>query len=51
MNATAATAALAAESRTETFGLPACNTHLIAKLRCMDPGLLAAIRETGKEPQ
>lgn len=30
----------------ETFGLPACDTHLIAKLRNMDPVLLATIRPT-----
>ena len=28
----------------ETFGLPPCDTHLIAKLRAMDPALLASIR-------
>lgn len=27
----------------ETFGLPTCDTHLIAKLRNMDPDLRAAI--------
>ena len=26
-----------------TFGQPECNTHLIAKLRNMDPDLLASI--------
>jgi hypothetical protein len=43
VNAKAATVALAAEPRTETFGLPDCDTHLIAKLRNMDPALLAEI--------
>ena len=28
---------------TETFGLPACDSHLIAKLRNMDPDLYASI--------
>jgi hypothetical protein len=32
-----------------TYGLPPCDTHLIAKLRRMDPALLASI--TAKEPQ
>jgi hypothetical protein len=35
----------------ETFGLPATNTHLIAKLRRMPAHLLATIRDTGKETQ
>ena len=30
---------------TETFGLPECDTHLIAKLRNMDPALRATILE------
>lgn len=36
----------------ETFGLPPSNTHLIAKLRRMDPALLASIRtvQTGTQP-
>lgn len=34
---------------TETFGLPPCDAHLIAKLRNMDPALLATIREAGKD--
>lgn len=28
---------------TETFGLPPCDTHLIGKLRRLDPALLATI--------
>jgi hypothetical protein len=36
-------AALAAVVSVETFGLPDCDTHLIAKLRNMDPALRAAI--------
>ena len=44
-----ASAALTALESTETFGLPACDTHLIAKLRAMDPALLATIRATGKD--
>lgn len=43
MNATAATVALSAPPSNESFGLPACDTHLIAKLRRMDPALLATI--------
>ena len=43
MNATAAMAALAATPSTEMFGLPECDAHLIAKLRRMDPALLASI--------
>jgi len=34
--------------QTETFGLPDCDQHLIAKLRNMDPELLATIRGKGK---
>jgi hypothetical protein len=41
-----ASAALCAVPSSETFGLPPCDTHLIAKLRCMDPALLATIRPT-----
>jgi hypothetical protein len=33
----------------ETFGLPDCDAHLIAKLRNMDPDQLATIRGTGRE--
>lgn len=33
----------------ETFGLTHGQTHLIAKLRNMDPALLATIRGTGKD--
>jgi len=47
MNATAATVALAAPPSTATFGLPETDSHLIAKLRAMDPALLATI--TAKE--
>jgi len=49
MNATAATVALSAAPSTATFGLPATDAHLIAKLRAMDPALLATI--TAKETQ
>jgi hypothetical protein len=44
-------AALAAVVSVETFGLPDCDTHLIAKLRAMDPALRASIlqaKETTK---
>ena len=44
-------AAQAAVASVETFGLPDCDTHLIAKLRCMDPALRASIlttKEAGK---
>lgn len=47
MTASAALAALALPESTETFGLPPCDTHLIAKLRNMPADLLATI--TGKE--
>ena len=47
MTASAATTALAATPSTATFGLPATDTHLIAKLRRLDPALLATI--TAKE--
>ena len=47
MNASAATTALALAPRTETFGLPECDTHLIAKLRQLPADLLATI--TAKE--
>lgn len=55
INAQAAEATLLAEGLTEqarlrgltaqaeTFGLPACDTHLIAKLRNMDPELRAYV--------
>jgi len=43
VNATAATVVLAAEPSAETFGLPECDSHLIAKLRNMDPALRATI--------
>lgn len=46
MNATAALTALAAEPSTDTYGLPACDTRLIAKLRNMDPALRATILTT-----
>ena len=50
MNATAAATALAAPAATDTYGLPDCDTRLIAKLRAMDPQLRATIltKETGK---
>jgi hypothetical protein len=41
-----ATAALTAIPSTETFGLPACDSHLIAKLRRLDPALLAVLVPT-----
>lgn len=47
MTASAATAALAATPSVESFGLPATDTHLIAKLRRLDPELLTTI--TAKE--
>ena len=47
MTAAAALAALALPPNLETFGLPPCDTHLIAKLRNMPADLLATI--TGKE--
>lgn len=43
MNATAAATALAAPAATDTYGLPACDTRLIAKLRAMDPALYKTI--------
>jgi hypothetical protein len=43
MTASAATTALSAPPRTETFGLPPCDEHLIAKLRNMPADLLATI--------
>jgi len=43
VNARAALAAEALPPSTETFGQPACNTHLIQKLRNLDPALLASI--------
>lgn len=43
MNASAAAVALALPESSETFGLPATDAHLIAKLRQLDPALLAAI--------
>jgi hypothetical protein len=47
MTASAATAALAASPSKATFGLPATDAHLIAKLRQLDPALFATI--TAKE--
>ena len=47
MTASAATAALATAPSAESFGLPATDLHLIAKLRRLDPALLATI--TAKE--
>lgn len=47
MTASAATAALAATPSTETYGLPATDAYLIAKLRRLDPEFLATI--TAKE--
>jgi hypothetical protein len=44
-----ATAALTAVPSTETFNLRHNQDHLIAKLRRMDPALLATIRDTGKD--
>jgi hypothetical protein len=41
-------AAQAATHSVETFGLPDCDTHLIAKLRAMDPALRASILTTKK---
>lgn len=32
-----------AQAGTETFGLPACDQHLINKLRLLDPDLLAQL--------
>ena len=43
VNARAAAQALAAEPSTDSFGLPACDTHLIAKLRAMPEDLRAYI--------
>lgn len=43
MTASAATAALAAAPSTETYGLPDCDVHLIAKLRQLPPDLLAYV--------
>jgi hypothetical protein len=43
VNARAAALALAAEPSTDSFGLPACDTHLIAKLRAMPEDLRAYI--------
>jgi hypothetical protein len=43
MDASAAATALAAPPRTETYGLPEQCPHLIAKLRLVDPAILAAI--------
>ena len=48
MNARAALDAEALPPSTETFGQPACNTHLIAKLRRMDPALLASITKEAR---
>jgi len=43
VDASAAAAALAAPASTETYGLPATVPHLIAKLRLVDPAILATI--------
>ena len=43
VNARAAALAEAAEPSTDSFGLPACDTHLIAKLRAMPEDLRAYI--------
>ena len=45
-----ASAALAAVPSTKTFGLPECDEHLIAKLRRLDPRLLAIITTPRKAP-
>jgi hypothetical protein len=47
MNARAADLALSLTPSTDTFGLPACDVVLIAKLRNLPAELLAAI--TGKD--
>jgi hypothetical protein len=44
VDASAAAAALAAPPSAETYGLPAQVPHLIAKLRLVDPTILATIR-------
>ena len=46
-----ATAALTAVESSETFGLPECAAHLIAKLRQMDAALRESIlgTDTGAE--
>jgi len=43
MDASAAATALAAAPSTETYGLPEQCPHLIAKLRLVDPAILATI--------
>lgn len=43
MNARAAAEALSLPPVTDTYGQPECNTHLIAKLRRLDPALLATL--------
>lgn len=43
MNARAASLAESREPSTDSFGLPACDTHLIAKLRAMPEDLRAYI--------
>lgn len=50
MNATAAAVALSVPPSSETFGLPECDEHLIAKLRRLDPQLLATITTPRKAP-
>ena len=50
MNASAATTALALAPRTETFGLPECDTHLIAKLRQMPAELRNIIIPVKEQP-
>ncbi|WP_285240083.1 hypothetical protein [Pseudarthrobacter sp. MEB009] len=38
-------------AQADTYGQPACNTHLIAKLRQMNPEQLATIRGQGNDTQ
>ena len=38
-------------AQVDTYGQPACNTHLIAKLRAMNPEQLATIRGLGNDTQ
>lgn len=49
MNARAALEALLLPPVTDTYGLPETDAHLIAKLRRLDPALLATI--TAKETE
>jgi hypothetical protein len=44
-----ARAALTANHSTETFGLPACDEVLIAKLRNLPADFLASLRRTDEE--